>query len=58
MHREPVAIAETVRLVLVALVAVGWVTLDDTAVMSVATAVGALVSVAASLWARARVTPT
>lgn len=55
---EPVAVAELVRVVLAALVTLGWVTLDEPAVMTVSTAVAGLVSLALSWWARRRVTPT
>lgn len=55
---EPVAVAEAVRAVVLAGVAIGWVTLDDTAVEAVVTVAGALISLGLTLWARSRVSPT
>lgn len=54
---EPVLTAEGIRLVLAGLVALGWFTLDEPTLMAVATAVVAVGSIVASLWARARVSP-
>ena len=54
---EPAAIAEAVRLVLVALVGLGWLTLDEPVVNSVATAVAAVASVVLTVFVRKNVTP-
>lgn len=55
--REPAAYAEAVRLVIAALVGVGWITLDDALVNAVVTAVGALMSIVLTVVVRANVTP-
>lgn len=54
---EPAAVAELVRLVLVALVAAGWFTLPDAAVASIVSAVGVAASIALTWWTRRRVVP-
>ena len=54
---EPAAIAEAVRLVLVALVGLGWLTLDEPVVNAVATAVAAVASVVLTVFVRKNVTP-
>lgn len=56
-QREPAAYAELVRLVLAAIIAVGWITLDDTTTNAVATAVGAVISFVLSFVVRSHVTP-
>lgn len=55
--REPAAYAEAVRLVIAALVGVGWITVDSATVNSIVTAVGALLSIVLSVVVRANVTP-
>ena len=55
--REPAAYAEAVRLVLAALVGVGWVTVDNNTVNSIVTAVGAILSIVLTAVVRANVTP-
>jgi hypothetical protein len=55
--REPAAIAEVVRLVIVALVALGWLTLDDAAANIIASAIGAVLSVILTVTVRAHVIP-
>jgi hypothetical protein len=59
MHptREPAAYAEAVRLVIAALVGVGWITLDDSLIQSIVTAVGALASIVLTVVVRSKVTP-
>ena len=57
LSREPAAYAEAARLVLAALVGVGWVTVDNTAVNAVATAVGGVLSVFLTAVVRANVIP-
>lgn len=54
---EPAAVAEALRLVLVALVAVGWVTIDSDAVNAIVSAVAGLASIALTIFVRSRVTP-
>lgn len=54
---EPAAVAEAVRMVLVALVGVGWLTLDDVAVNSVVSAVAAVLSVVLTVVVRKNVVP-
>lgn len=54
---EPAAVAEAARLVLVALVGIGWLTIDETAVNAVATAVAAVASVGLTLFVRKNVAP-
>jgi hypothetical protein len=56
--REPAAYAEALRLVIAALVGLGWITISDTTVNAVVTAVGALMSIVLSAVVRANVTPT
>lgn len=55
--REPAAYAEAVRLVIAALVGVGWITVDDAKLNAIATGVGALLSIGLSLAVRRNVTP-
>lgn len=55
--REPAAYAEAVRLVIAALVGLGWVTVDDNIVNAVVTAVGAIMSAVLTMAVRANVTP-
>lgn len=55
--REPAAYAEVARLVIAALVAVGWITIDNTAVDTVLTAAGAILSIFLTATVRANVTP-
>jgi hypothetical protein len=55
--REPAAYAEAVRLVIAALVGLGWVTIRESTVNSVVTAVGALASIILTVAVRANVTP-
>lgn len=55
--REPAAYAEAVRLVIAALVGLGWVTISDAVVNAVVTAVGALMSIVLTAVVRANVTP-
>lgn len=54
---EPAAWAEVVRLVIGALVALGWVTVSDTATNSIVTAVGAVLSIVLTVVVRQHVTP-
>lgn len=54
---EPVAVAEAVRTVLLALVAVGWLTMDDATMSAVATAVAGVASVLLTVLVRRKVTP-
>ncbi|PKW15912.1 hypothetical protein [Saccharopolyspora spinosa] len=53
---EPAAIAEAVRIILIALVGAGWLTLDDTTLASIVSVVGVLASVALTWWTRRKVT--
>lgn len=55
--REPAAYAEVVRLVIAALVAIGWIGLDDNATNAIVTAVGAVLSVVLTVVVRQHVTP-
>lgn len=57
-NTEPAATAEVLRLVLLALVALGVVTIDHTALDAIIAAVGALASIALTAWTRSRVTPS
>lgn len=52
---EPVAIADTVKAILAALVALGWIALPDATISAVATAIGAVAFVALSAWTRRKV---
>lgn len=54
---EPVSIAEAVRLVLVAVVAIGWWVIPDATVNIIVSAVCAVASVVGSVLARRRVVP-
>jgi O-antigen/teichoic acid export membrane protein len=54
---EPVGVAGAVHAVLVAAVALGWATLDDGAIAAVVSAVASITGLAATWWARRRVTP-
>lgn len=55
--REPAAYAEAVRLAIAALVALGWITVNDSTVNAIVTAVGALMSIVLTVVVRANVTP-
>ncbi len=55
--REPAAYAEAVRLAIAALVGLGWITIDDSTVNAIVTAVGALMSIVLTVVVRANVTP-
>ncbi len=57
LSREPAAYAEAARLAIAALVGLGWITLADTTVNSIVTAVGALASIVLTVAVRAHVTP-
>ncbi|MCG3757364.1 hypothetical protein [Amycolatopsis sp. Poz14] len=54
---EPVSVAEAVRLVLVAVVAIGWWVIPDQTINVIVSAVGAVLSVASSVLVRRRVVP-
>ncbi|MBN9739519.1 hypothetical protein DMP23_00305 [Amycolatopsis sp. A1MSW2902] len=54
---EPVSIAEAVRLVLVAVVAIGWWVIPDQTINVIVSAVGAILSVVSSVLVRRRVVP-
>lgn len=54
---EPVAIAAAAQAVLAALVTLGWVTLDDTTIRTIATAIGVVIAGVITLIARSKVTP-
>lgn len=56
-NTEPAAIAEVVRVILVGLVAAGWVTLPDATIAGIVSAVGVLGSIALTWWTRRRVVP-
>lgn len=57
LSREPAAYAEAVRLVIAALVGLGWIALDDDTVNAIVTVVGGLLSIALTAIVRANVTP-
>ncbi len=57
MTREPVAIGHAVTVVLYALVGLGWLTLTDTVVAQVATAVAVVLQLAVAAGSRRSVTP-
>jgi hypothetical protein len=54
---EPVALAEGVRALLVAIVAAGWVVIPDTTINIVVSVVGFAISVASTILARRKVIP-
>ena len=56
-NTEPAAVAELVRVVLVGLVAAGWVTIPDATIAGVVSAVGVLGSIVLTWWTRRRVVP-
>lgn len=55
---QPVGLAELVRMVVVLLVGVGWLTLDDAAVNTVVSVAGMIASIALTWWTDHKVTPT
>lgn len=55
--REPAVYAEAARLVMAALVALGWITLNNTTMEAIVTAVGATLSVVLTAAVRSHVTP-
>lgn len=54
---EPVAIAEAVRALLVAIVTTGWVVIPDTTINIVVSVVGFAISVVSTILARRKVVP-
>ncbi|GAB3372602.1 hypothetical protein [Amycolatopsis echigonensis] len=54
---EPVSLAEAVRLVLVAVVAGGWLAIPDTTINIIVSTVGVLGSILSTILARRRVVP-
>ena len=54
---EPIAIAAAIQGVLAALVAVGWITVDDTTVNAIGTVVAAIAAGVITVTARSKVTP-
>lgn len=54
---EPVAIAEGVRALLVAIVATGWVVIPDTTINIIVSVVGFAISVVSTILARRKVVP-
>ena len=57
VQAEPLAVAEAVRAVLVAVVAAGWLVIPDTTINLAVSLVGVLGSVVSTILARRRVTP-
>ena len=57
VQAEPVAVAEAVRGVLVAVVAAGWLVIPDTTINLIVSAAGLALSVLGSVLARRKVTP-
>lgn len=55
---EPAAYAEAARLVVAALVGLGWITLDDNTLNAIVTGVGAVASIVLTVVVRRNVTPT
>ncbi len=55
--REPAMYAEVARLVIAALVALGWVTVDDNTANTIVTLVGGILSVVLTVVVRSHVTP-
>lgn len=56
-RKEPPAVAELVRLLLLGAVGAGWLTLDSDTVTIIVSAVGVLVSIVLTWVARSKVTP-
>jgi len=54
---EPVAIGQLVTILLGVVVAAGWANLSDTTILAIGSGVAALVALATTVLARARVTP-
>lgn len=54
---EPVAVSEVVRYIAGILVATGWLTISDDTLNIIITVVGALLSLAMTIWTRKSVTP-
>jgi hypothetical protein len=57
VQAEPLAVAESVRGVLVAIVATGWAVIPDTTINVIVSIVGLAGSVVSTILARRRVTP-
>lgn len=55
--REPAAYAELARLVIAALVALGWITVNNDTANTIATTVGTLLSIVLTIAVRQHVTP-
>lgn len=55
---EPVAVANTINVLVTALVGAGWVTIDNTTINAILTAIGAIIAVVTTIKARSKVTPT
>lgn len=56
-NTEPAAVAELVRVVLVGLVAAGWVTIPDATIAGIVSAVGVIGSIVLTWGTRRRVVP-
>lgn len=54
---EPVKFAEAVRSLLISLVGLGWLTIDDALINSIATGVTLVVSGVLTMFVRSKVTP-
>ena len=57
VQTEPVAVAEVVRALLVAVVAAGWLVIPDTTINVIVSAAGLALSVLGTVLARRKVTP-
>jgi hypothetical protein len=56
-NREPAAYAELARLVITAVVALGWVTVDNATANTIASVIGTIVSIVLTVAVRQHVTP-
>ncbi|MFD6072822.1 hypothetical protein [Amycolatopsis lurida] len=57
VQAEPLAVAEAVRGVLVAVVATGWLVIPDSTIALIVSGVGLIGSIVSTILARRRVTP-
>lgn len=54
---QPVGLSEVVRMIVVALVGAGWITLDDATVNTVVSVIGVAISIGLTWWTGRKVTP-
>lgn len=54
---QPVGLAEVVRMIVLALVSAGWITVDDATVNTIVSVIGVAISIGLTWWTGRKVTP-